>query len=57
MNILKIAFKNIADNPFRSWAVAICTALVAGLIIGATLIVRSEAQVGTEVVVVINGQS
>lgn len=40
MNILKIAFKNIADNPFRSWAVAICSALVAGLIIGATLVVR-----------------
>jgi len=44
MNKLKLALKNIADNPFRSWAVAICTALVAGLIISATLIVRGSSQ-------------
>jgi len=42
MNILRLALKNIADNAFRSWIVAICAALVACCVIGATLIVQGS---------------
>jgi len=44
MNLIRLAFKNISDNPFRSWIVAICAALVVAFIIGATLVVRGSEQ-------------
>jgi len=44
MNLLKLAFRNIGNNPFRSWIVAFCAGLLASFIIGSTLIIRGGEQ-------------
>ncbi len=42
MNLLRLALKNIEDNAFRSWIVAICAGLVVAFIIGATLVINGS---------------
>ena len=44
MNLLRLAFKNIADNAFRSWIVAACAGLVVAFIIGATLVINGSQE-------------
>jgi putative ABC transport system permease protein len=40
MNLNRLAFKNIGNNPFGSWIVFFCSVLMSGFIIGAMMIVR-----------------
>ena len=40
MNLLRLAFRNLTGNAFRSLAVFLCAALVAGLALTATFVVR-----------------
>ena len=49
MNDLRLIFGNIADNPLRSWITALCTALVAGLIIFSYLLVNGSQESLTRV--------
>ena len=49
MNDLKLIFRNIADNPLRSWITALCTALVAGVIIFSYLLVNGSQESLTRV--------
>lgn len=44
MNLLRLALKNIEDNAFRSWIVAICAGLVVAFIIGATLVINGSQE-------------
>jgi len=49
MNDRDLIFRNISDNPLRSWITGICTALVAGLIIFAYLLVSGAQESLTRV--------
>ncbi|HSN94548.1 MAG TPA: ABC transporter permease [Anaerolineaceae bacterium] len=49
MNNLKLISRNISDNPLRSWITALCTALVAGLIIFSYLLVNGSQESLTRV--------
>ncbi len=40
MNLVRLALRNISGNSFRSWMVFACAALMAGLVIGSTLVIR-----------------
>jgi putative ABC transport system permease protein len=40
MDLFRLALRNIGDSAFRSWVVVLCAALMAGLAIGATLVIR-----------------
>lgn len=44
MNLFRLALKNIEDNAFRSWIVAICAGLVVAFIIGATLVINGSQE-------------
>ena len=47
MNLYRLALKNIAGSAFRSWVVALCALLVAGLALGTTLImVTHDSEMG-----------
>ena len=50
MNDQKLIRRNISDNPLRSWITAIATALVAGLIIFAYLLVNGAEESLTRVI-------
>ncbi len=49
MTNLKLIFRNIADNPLRSWITALCTALIAGLLIFSVLLVNGSQESLTRV--------
>jgi len=63
MNLYRLALKNIAGSAFRSWVVALCALLVAGLALGTTLIMRGAQKslrlaidrLGADIVVVPEG--
>jgi putative ABC transport system permease protein len=40
MNLVRLAIRNISGNSFRSWMVFACAALMAGLVVGSTLVIR-----------------
>jgi len=50
MNDQRLILRNISDNPLRSWITAIATALVAGLIIFAYLLVNGAEESLTRVI-------
>ena len=63
MNLYRLALKNIAGSAFRSWVVALCALLVAGLALGTTLIMRGAQnslrlaidRLGADIIVVPEG--
>ena len=63
MHLVQLARRNIAGNAFRSWVVALCACLVAGLALGTTLILRgadsslrlANQRLGADIVVVPEG--
>jgi len=63
MHLLQLARRNIAGNAFRSWVVALCACLVAGLALGTALILRgadsslrlANQRLGADIVVVPEG--
>lgn len=63
MNLLRLAWKNIAGNSLRSWIVAFCALLVAAFALFATLLLRGAAtslelaadRMGADIIVVPEG--
>ena len=63
MQLVQLARRNITGNAFRSWVVALCACLVAGLALGTTLILRgadsslrlANQRLGADIVVVPEG--
>ncbi len=49
MSDFKLIFRNISDNPLRSWITALCTALVSGLLIFSYLLVNGSQESLTRV--------
>lgn len=60
MNLLRLAWKNIGNSPFRSWTIAIFAALAAGFVISLTLMIwgmedsleKMKARLGADIMVV-----
>ena len=40
MNLIRLAWRSISGNSFRSWVVGLCSMLVASLALATTLVVR-----------------
>jgi len=63
MTVVRLAFRNLAGNAFRSWTVFLCALVVAGLTLSATLILRGAEsslrlalqRLGADIVVVPQG--
>jgi putative ABC transport system permease protein len=63
VSLLQLAWKNIAGNPFRSWAVFLCALVVTGPLFSTVLLVRGaedslrlvQQRLGADVVVVPEG--
>jgi putative ABC transport system permease protein len=63
VTVIRLAFRNLAGNAFRSWTVFLCALVVAGLTLSATLILRGAEsslrlalqRLGADIVVVPQG--
>ena len=40
MSLIRLAMRNLAGSSFRSWVVFFCAMLMAGFVIGGTLVIR-----------------
>lgn len=63
MNMLWLALRNIGDNAFRSWEIALCAAVVSGFAVAATLVTqgaeeslwRVRERLGADIMVIPSG--